>query len=255
MSALGELASIVVMRPRPPGFEVLLLKRAGDAYVLPGGIVFSGEDPRVAAARGLFEETGILMARDTGQAETMEMLSLAALRKKIKGGSHATEVLRSVGLTWSSDAVLPWSHWITPSIEAIRVATKIFIAELPPGSTAAVGDGVEALWIRATEAPTLVLAPSLVRTCWELEKYDRTSDVFAAARRRAEEPHPILPRLASGASGMCLLLPWDREYETAGQGESLPLAFQPKWAHGASRFVLEDRTWKHVVAPGSKSAG
>jgi hypothetical protein len=51
---------------------------------------------------------------------------------------------------------------------------------------------------------------------------------------------------------LVLLLPWDPEYATAGQGESLPLSYHPKWAHGPSRFVREDRTWKLVAAPGSK---
>ena len=78
--------------------------------------------------------------------------------------------------------------------------------------------------------------------------------VFAAGRQRAEEPHPIMPRLAPGERP-CLLLPWDPDYLTTGTGESTPLTYNPRWAVGPSRFVLEDRAWKHVAAPGSTTAG
>jgi hypothetical protein len=43
--------------------------------------------------------------------------------------------------------------------------------------------------------------------------------------------------------------------ERAGQGESHPFTYLPAWAIGPSRFVLEDRTWKHVPVPGSTRAG
>jgi hypothetical protein len=213
----------------------------------PSGAILQGEDSRIAAARVLFEACGVLLARDAGQIETLEMPNLFALRKKIRAGAEATEVLRSAGLAWSTDTVLPWSHWITPGVETQR----IFIAEMPPGMlpTFAKDEQVEATWLRPAQAQTHELAPAIVRTCWELARHDRIADVFADARARAEEPHPIVPRLH--ARSHCLLLPWDRDYETAGQGESMPLSFAPKWATGPSRFVLEGRTWKHVAAPGS----
>jgi len=80
---------------------------------------------------------------------------------------------------------------------------------------------------------------------------------LAAGRARAEEPHPIMPRLRTAAAGPqpCLLLPWDPEYVDGGTGDSAPLAYRPRWAIGPSRFVLEDRAWKHVAAPGSTTAG
>src|SRR5690606_10192542 len=116
-------------------------------------------------------------------------------------------------------------------------------------------------WIAPSDAeslaPDLSFSPLLVRTCWELARHVTIKGVLDAARKRASEAHPILPRLAARADLRCLLLPWDPEYESAGQGESkpFPLSYTPAWAIGPSRFVLEDRTWKHVAAPGSTSAG
>jgi hypothetical protein len=65
-----------------------------------------------------------------------------------------------------------------------------------------------------------------------------------------------MPRLLMQPDGSrCLMLPWDPAYNATGEGEALPLTYQPAWAIGPSRFVMEDRAWKHVAAPGSTTAG
>jgi hypothetical protein len=63
-----------------------------------------------------------------------------------------------------------------------------------------------------------------------------------------------MPRVAPASGKICLLLPWDPEYTTAGQGDAAPMAAPPRWATGRSRFLLEDQTWHHVVAPPSTTA-
>ena len=264
----SETALVILMRPRPMGFEVLLLRRQSASFSFPGGAIHPNEDGRVAAARVLFEDCGVLLGRDAGQAETLEMPSLPALRKKIVGGANATETLRQVGFTWASDALFAWSHWLSPSssglsspgirIDSAGSSTRLFVAEMPPGMLTAFAkdETVESMWIRPSDAELradeLLLSPHTIRTCWELQHFDKINEVLAAARKRASEQHAILPRMGPN---FCLLLPWDPEYVSAGQGESLPFTFDPKWAQGPSRFVREDRTWKLVAAPGSKTAG
>ena len=59
---------VLVLLQRPDG-RVLLTKRAGGIYLagmwaVPGGKVDAGEDVVAAAARELYEETGVTVARD-----------------------------------------------------------------------------------------------------------------------------------------------------------------------------------------------
>jgi hypothetical protein len=155
---------------------------------------------------------------------------------------------------------VPWSHWITPSLEPKRFSARFFVAEIPSGQDPSFDNAetVDMAWVTPAEglarASELQLPPPQVRTLWELSEHASVRAVMNAGRARSEEPHPIMPRLAPGASP-CLLLPWDPDYLTLGTGESTPLTYHPSWARGPSRFVMEDRSWKHVAAPGSTNAG
>jgi 8-oxo-dGTP pyrophosphatase MutT (NUDIX family) len=256
--------------PEPGGFEVFLVRRRkgasfmASAFVFPGGGADAGEDARTAAARELFEEAGVLLARDSGKGgDTLKITTQEVLRRQILGGANAAVTLDKAGLEWSTDALVPWSHWITPSIEPRRFSARFFVCELPSGQEPSFDDieTVEEIWVRPADAVArageLSLPPPQVRTCWELAELPTIEAVLAEGRARAEEPHPILPRRAQGSGGgaPCLLLPWDPEYIEGGTGDAAPLTYRPRWARGPSRFIMEDRAWKHVGAPGSTSAG
>lgn len=192
----------------------------------------------------------------------MQLTSLADLRRAILNGANATARLDLAGYIWAPDALVPWSHWITPSVEPRRFSARFFVTELPSGQDPSYDDieTVEQLWIRPADAVArsaeLSLPPPQIRTCWELARHPTIESVLAAGRARAEEPHPILPRLRvmAGGDSPCLLLPWDPEYTEAGSGDAAPLTYHPSWVVGPSRFVLEDRAWQHVDAPGSTPA-
>jgi len=266
-SPIYDAATVILLKRRPEGFEVFLLRRRrgasfmAQAFVFPGGGTEPGEEARATAARELFEEAGVLLAKDAGQPETLEMLGLDALRKLVLGGANADETLRAAGLTWALDTLLPWSHWITPSIEPKRFSAKFFVAELPPGMVPSFDNNetVDQAWVTPTDAIArageLNLPPPQIRTMWELAQHGSIEEVFAAARTRAGELHPIMPRHAQGQTGITLLLPWDPDYDTLGQGEATSLSYQPSWAIGPSRFIREGSAWKHIAAPGSTSAG
>jgi 8-oxo-dGTP pyrophosphatase MutT (NUDIX family) len=274
-SPLREASSVILLRrSKPSGFEVFLLRRRkgasfmASAFVFPGGGAEASEDARTCAARELFEEAGVLLANDTGgENETLAdgaIMSIAGLRKKVLGGMDATAVIAAAGMGWWTDVLQPWSHWITPSIEPKRFSARFFVCELPSGQDPSFDDieTVEQVWVTPQDAIArageLALPPPQIRTMWELAEHPTIERVLAASKLRAEEPHPILPRLrtmAPGDTGPTLLMPWDPEYVDGGTGDSAPLTYTPAWARGPSRFVLEDRTWKHVSAPGSTSAG
>lgn len=255
---------MILLREGPKagaGFEVFLLRRRkgasfmASAFVFPGGAAEPSEDARQTAVRELFEEAGVLLARDAGRdADTLPFTSLAALRKKVNEGGDSVATLARAGLVWSTEVLQPWSHWITPSIEPKRFSARFFVAELPAGQDPQFDDveTVEQVWVTPQaaieRARELALPPPQVRTCHELMELGSIAEVMAAARVRAEEPHPILPRLRAMQAGdpPCLLLPWDPEYAETGTGEAMPLSYVPSWAKGPSRFKMEDQTWKHV---------
>ncbi|MGE0871986.1 MAG: NUDIX domain-containing protein [Kofleriaceae bacterium] len=276
---LREAASVILLRRAAAGYEVFLLRRRkgasfmGGAFVFPGGGAEAGEDPRACAARELFEEAGVLLARpgeqsdrpDRTERETLRASPqmLAELRRKVLEGASATALLNVSGLAWWVEVLAPWSHWVTPSLEPRRFSAQFFVCELPAGQEPQFDavETVDQVWTTAAEAlarsKELRLPPPQVRTLWELAQLPTIDDVLATARNRGGELHPILPRFhgapAGGDPRPTLLLPWDPEYD-AGTGEGITLPSRPSWARGPSRFVLEDRTWKHVAAPGSTTA-
>jgi len=268
---LREAASVILLRRAEPGFEVFLLRRhrrasfMASAFVFPGGASEPGEDARTAAARELFEEAGVLLARADAEleAQTLEMPIQAMLRRRILDGANAQAAMIAAGLAWSTDVLVPWSHWITPSIEPRRFSARFFTCELPGAQVPSFDEveTVDQVWVRPHEAleraGELQLPPPQIRTFWELSQLDTLEEVLVAGRARSEEPHPVMPRLRTAGPGdpLCLLLPWDPEYTEAGGGDATPLTYTPRWAVGPSRFVLEGHTWRHVAAPGSTTAG
>src|SRR5215467_10074102 len=103
---LREAASVILLRRAKPGFEVFLLRRhkrasfMASAFVFPGGAAEPGEDARTAAARELFEEAGILLARagEGARGATLEVPSIARLRRNILEGAEASKALASAAL-------------------------------------------------------------------------------------------------------------------------------------------------------------
>jgi len=261
---IREAASIILLRRIAvgAGFEVFLVRRhrgssfMASAFVFPGGAAEQNEDARTAAARELFEEAGVLFAKasENKDSETLEMMSQAAMRKDILEGSPAASVLLAAGLEFATESLVPWSHWITPSIEPKRFSARFFLVELPAGQEPSFDDTetVDQTWVTPSEAIArageLQLPPPQIRTCWELAEHPNVRAAMNAGRARGEEPHPIMPRLMPGASP-ALLLPWDPEYLTAGTGDSTPLTYHPSWARGPSRFVRDGNAWKHIEAP------
>lgn len=266
-----QAAAVILLRARPGSgaLEVLLQSRhrkasfMASAFVFPGGTADPDEtDPRVTAARELFEEAGVLLAQPrTGHAHTS--VDMARARHELHTGTRAfADILAEAQLDLDLGALCYFAHWITPSIERKRFSARFYLASLPPGQDATPDNAetVDTIWVTPDEAlaraAELRLPPPQLRSFFELREAAAAGmdAVLALSAARAAHAHAILPRGAVGQRAPTLLLPWDPEYGTAGIGEALDMPAGHPLATGPSRFVLEDMTWRHLDAPSSPAA-
>lgn len=257
-----DAASVVLLRPRAGSgeAEVFLLRRHRKAkfmatsYVFPGGIVDPGEDDlRVTGARELFEEAGVLLVRPQVDEETR-----ARWRSAMGEETPLAQLLDGARTALDVEALLPLAHWVTPSAEKRRYSARFFLAELPEGQTPSFDnvETVDELWATPAEALArageLRLPPPQVRIVADLAgaATQGPAAVVALVREQhAPHVHPIVPRFAlvpDTPLGFALLLPWDPEYDSLGQGEAVPMPGGHPLATGPSRFVLDEGTWRNV---------
>jgi 8-oxo-dGTP pyrophosphatase MutT (NUDIX family) len=250
-------ATIVVARASGDGPEVLLVRRRagdafGDSYAFPGGVVDHDEsnahivcagrsaadadailgtenalDYYSAAVRELFEETGILLARDADGGWAGSEPADSEERHAVDTGNLAwPEFLRRRGLCVASDALHYFAFWETPKIQPKRWQTRFFIAGLPPGQVAA-HDGREVTdsrWLRPADAVALGRNRELempfptVRTLRELESLDSVAALASWASARHERGiEKIRPAMATVDGKTRILVPGDPGYEAADE--------------------------------------
>ncbi len=257
-------ASVILLRDGKAGPQVYLLRRhrksgfMASSFVFPGGICDEGESQLpLAAARELFEEAGVLLSNSVStaaqQAAWRDDLNAQSVLAKEKSEFIAATLPE--GLSFATQELHYFSHWITPSVEKRRYSATFYVAKMPEGQQAS-PDNVEMvddLWVTPAEAlqraKELQLPPPQIRIFLELLKPAQKgiSEVFAEAQRRSEHRHSILPTHLPSAKELTLLLPWDPDYNK-GQGESLAMPATHPIAWGPSRFVRRDDTWLHTTA-------
>jgi len=172
-------ATVMLVKDTPAGLEVFVLRRvagmafAGGMTAFPGGAVdasdhaamarWSGPDPHwwagklgvphgaaralvVAAARELFEETGVLLAGPSergagaGRHGPEEYAAqsvtdddrIAVLERRMQFAG----VLTGANLALRTDLLRPWANWVTPAGHTRRYDTFFFAAAMPDGQQA-----------------------------------------------------------------------------------------------------------------------
>ena len=181
-------ASVIVLRDSDSGPEVLLVQRnpeqrfMGGAWVFPGGSVHGEESPAQAGLRELEEEASLQLASGT-------------------------------------DALVPFSRWITPAEVKVRFDTYFFVVDAPADATPA-PDGQECVdmaWKRPAVALSEYADGSLqlvFPTIKHLEQLAEQPSVAATIdAARAREVTPIQPRIVVTGSTAEVLLPGEPGYD------------------------------------------
>lgn len=200
----------------------------------------------VAAARELFEEAGVLLARAPGGP----FVSLAGGDVHARFRQYRTDVhdaalsLRAIvsreGLRLALDALVLFAHWVTPPIDTRQFDTRFFLSRVPPEQTPAHDDTetTHSCWltpsdaIRQAQAGDIVLPPPTWTTLRELEVFGSVEAALAwAGARRVERRQP---ELVERDGRRMLLLPGDPLYPAASVNEP-PIE---------TRFVFVDRGWR-----------
>lgn len=224
-------ASVVMLRDGAQGLEVFLVRRhqasnvLGGAHVFPGGKVDAADaapawqplldqpaaalqaalaEPEtdasaasaifVAALREAFEEAGVLYA------PACTPVQLAQVRQAIGEGVDLRTALTHAELSLSTQAVLPWSRWVTPTSPSVmdkRFDTRFFLAAVPPSQTAVHDDfeTTDSIWLSPRAALTqywdgqLKFAPPQILSLAALARFANVAEALADARSR---PPPVV---------------------------------------------------------------
>ena len=204
----------------------------------------------VAAARELFEEAGVLLARGPdGQfvsfAGAAERARLAQDRRDVHGGGLTLrDIVEREGLRLALDALVPVAHWVTPPIDVRQFDTRFFVARVPPDQAPAHDDTetTHSVWITAGEAILRCRADEIVlpvptwTTLREIEAFRTVDEVLAWARLRRVVRRE--PRFVEQAGAKLLLLPGD-PLSPDRPAEPPPLE---------TRFVLRNGRWRAEAA-------
>lgn len=207
----------------------------------------------VAAARELFEEAGVLVARHRS-GDFVDFAGAQAERfEGYRAQAHQGELdfpamLATEDLLLDLDTLTYWAHWVTPSLEPRRFDARFFLVRLPPGQTPLIDERetTDSVWHTPAEALAayargeVFLTPPTLRNLEDMAQHDSLDALFEYAFAR--KVGAILPRVGPVGENMGIILPWDPLYAEA-QGEALPMDGAHPMASGPSRIVLEGERW------------
>jgi 8-oxo-dGTP pyrophosphatase MutT (NUDIX family) len=275
-------STVVVLRDSSFGPEVFLVRRhertvfMGGAHVFPGGRVdaidHEGDHAwcdgvthatkqldtlapseavayHVAASRELFEEAGVLLARDgAGRFVSLAGAADHARFKHDREEVHAGRAsLRTVvdreRLRLALDSLVLFAHWVTPPIDTKQFDTRFFMTRIPPDQTPAHDDTetTHSTWITPADAMAqarageIVLPPPTWTTLRELETFKSVEEALAwAAQRRVMRR---MPMALEHEGRRLLVLPGDPLHPDPASPDAHDQPVE-------TRFTFVDRRWR-----------
>ena len=275
---LPDAATVLLLRDDAQiGLQVFMLRRHSDSAVLGGAYVFPGgkldtadleidaseyldqstdalhqqlAEPEidldkasglfVAAVREAFEECGVLFAQSLHQRP----VDVADVWRQMREGFHLTDLLPVLQLQLKTQALVPWTRWITPfkpSVMNKRFDTRFFLAAAPQGQIAA-HDNIEATesaWLsprRALEdywAGKIDLAPPQIMSLVNLHHYNDVAHAMQSARLRP--PPTIQPEPFDDEGTRTICYPGDPKH-----------SLTERVMHGPTRLRFVNRRFEPV---------
>jgi 8-oxo-dGTP pyrophosphatase MutT (NUDIX family) len=236
-------ATVLIVRDAP-GLEVLMVRRSAgmafgaSAWVFPGGKVATADaDPewdalsggnyshearalRIAAAREVFEESGLLLAtRDGRGVDADECAGFDAMRGVVEKEPAAfLSLVREAGMYLTLDRLVPFAHWITPAFEPRRFDTHFYLVRAPEGQIVR-HDGREAVdhsWVAPLdliEKRKTGEAKLMFPTRLNLQVLGRSASAAEAeAAAIAKTVVTVEPRVEQREHGKVLVIPAEAGY-------------------------------------------
>jgi 8-oxo-dGTP pyrophosphatase MutT (NUDIX family) len=200
----------------------------------------------VAAARELFEEAGVLLARDA--AGRFVSLTGADVHERFKqyrkevhsGAASMRAIVEREHLRLALDSLVLFAHWVTPPIDARQFDTRFFLSLAPPDQAPAHDDAetTHSAWltpsaaIALSHAQEIVLPPPTWTTLRELEPFATVEDAVAWARVRRIVRRQ--PKLVEEEGRRMLVIPGDPLHPDLSSDD----------APAETRFVSIERRWR-----------
>lgn len=284
-----KASSVILIRDTAKKVETFLIKRhvasgfMGGFYAFPGGnieaddssdellarveeitdkeawdSVGKGSSAQIALAhwvsgiRELFEEVGVLFARDEKgnliSFENEKRRKLFERHRELinKGEMTFLQLIHHENLRLATHSLIHYSHWITPEASEKRYDTHFFLAIVPEGQNPSSDqkETTAGIWLtpqqalKANISGDIPLTPPALCMLEELTPFSSAEDMIRFARERSMS-NPILPILTTINGHEVLLLPGDELYAACGGKEKRTY----NNLNQSVRLILEKGRW------------
>ncbi len=273
-----DAATVALLRDRPGGLEVYLLRRvpsmafAAGMHVFPGGSVdprdtglgtaWAGPSPQrwaerlgcdevlaralvCAAVRETFEESGILLAGASADEVVADTTDAGWENDRLALLDHSlslTELMDRRRLVLRSDLLRVWGHWITPQFEPRRFDTRFFVAAVPDGQRTrdVGGEADQVVWMAVREAVQRYRAGDLAMLPPTAVTLGELTAYDGVPAVLAAERHvvPLMPRPVVVGDEVRLLLVGPGGVRPAEEAVSCPRPDSRRGARSCARTTL-----------------